>query len=334
MRPLRLRSSEKNRPVNQDLMKVEIPRVSQFAYPNVTRVVASLRFRVSTLPVFGALLAWKAHLLELAIVVGFYLVYIGSRGLMFSDLDSKGLDNAGRIVSAEKWVGIFWEPGWQSWVLDHVDGLALFFNWVYIFTYWPIIIIVGLALYFANRPKYYYYRTVMAINLMFALLIFTVFPVTSPFNLYPHFENTIQVLGPSFYGSQDMASFYNTNAAMPSLHFSWTIILGVLFARSLKGWFKPLGLLYPVTTFFAITITGNHFILDAIAGGLLAGVAFAVMELASRRSLFGIEGTWGAMKGLLVSSRANLSLSWSKNWAKHSALMRRYTLPRRKTAIQ
>jgi hypothetical protein len=28
----------------------------------------------------------------------------------------------------------------------------------------------------------------------------------------------------------------------------------------------------------AITITGNHFILDAVAGGLLAGVAFAIVE--------------------------------------------------------
>ena len=315
-------------------MKVEIPRVSKPAYPNVTRVVASLRLRVKTWPVVGAHFAWKAHLLELALVVGFYLVYIGSRGLIFSDLDSKGLDNAGRVVSAEKWVGIFWEPGWQSWVLDHFDGLALFFNWVYIITYWPIIIIAGLVLYFANRPKYYYYRTVMAINLIFALLIFLVFPVTSPFNLYPHFANTIQVLGPSFYGGQDMATFYNTNAAMPSLHFSWTIILGVLFAQSLKGWFKPLGLLYPVTTFFAITITGNHFILDAIAGGVLAGLAFAVMELASRRSLFGKEATWVTVKGLLFSSWANFSLIWSKNWARQWAVIRRCTLARRKTAIQ
>ena len=122
----------------------------------------------------------------------------------------------------------------------------------------------------------------MVINLVFALVIFMLFPVTSPFNITEYFVNTIQELGPSFYGSPEMASFYNARAAMPSLHFSWTIILGVLFFRTFKGWFKITGVLYPVVTFLAITITGNHFILDAIAGGILAIVSFVLMELGFR----------------------------------------------------
>ena len=43
------------------------------------------------------------------------------------------------------------------------------------------------------------------------------------------------------------------------------------------------GLLYPVMTFFSITLTGNHFILDAVAGGLLAGVSFGAVLLLQRR---------------------------------------------------
>jgi fumarate reductase subunit C len=79
-----------------------------------------------------------------------------------------------------------------------------------------------------------------------------------------------------------MASTYNTNAAIPSLHFCWTVILGVLCLRSLPGWAKYLGFLYPGVTFLAIIITGNHFILDAVAGGLLAGAAFVIVELGLR----------------------------------------------------
>lgn len=315
-------------------MKVEIPRVSRLANPIVTRALASLWSRVHNLPVVCAHSTYRAHVLELALVVGAYLVYMGSRGLAFSDPDAIGLENAGRVVSAEEWVGIFWEPGWQSWVLDHIDGLALFFNWVYIITYWPIIAVVGLTLYISNRSRYYYYRSVVVINLVLALLIFMVFPVTSPFNLTDHLVNTIQTLGPSFYGSSDMASYYNINAAMPSLHFSWAIILGVVFVRTLKGWFKPLGFLYPAMTFFAITITGNHFILDAIAGGLLAGVAFAVMELAFRRGLFAKKRKLQTLKGLLRGSRAQSPIKWPKNWSRQLAVVRRYTLPRRKTATQ
>jgi hypothetical protein len=315
-------------------MLINYARANIGASDNGTRPTDTRRSWIDNMPIVGPHFARKAHLLELALVLVAYLVYIGSRGLVFSDLHGKGLENAGRIVSAEKWVGVFWEPGWQSWVLEHIDGLALFFNWVYILTYWPIIMIAGLALYSANRPKYYYYRTVVVINLVVALLIFMVFPVASPFNLHPHFVNTIQELGPSIYGSQDMAAYYNTNAAMPSLHFSWTVILGVLFVRSLKGWFKPLGLLYPVVTFFAITITGNHFILDAVAGGLLAGVAFAVMEIGCRLGLFGKERNLETLKSLLRSGRAHCPIKWPKYWPRQSAVVRRYTLPPHKTAVQ
>ena len=91
--------------------------------------------------------------------------------------------------------------------------------------------------------------------------------------------DTIQEFGPRFYGSEDMASLYNISAAMPSLHFSWTVILGVLFWNNLRGWRRALALLYPVLTFFAIVLTGNHFILDAVAGGALAALAFGVVWL-------------------------------------------------------
>ena len=301
---------------------------------NVTRTFASLRSRLDRLPSFLAGWTWKAYISELALIFGCYLVYMFTRGLVFSNLDEQGLANAVRVASAEKWAGLFWEPAWQSWVLEHIDGLALFFNWVYIITYWPIIALAGLALYFSNRSQYYYFRSVVLINLILALLIFMLFPVTSPFNITEYFVNTIQTLGPSAYGSADMGSYYNTNAAMPSLHFSWTVILGVVFVRRLKGWFKPLALLYPAATFFAITITGNHFILDAIAGGLLAGLAFAVMELGFRRKVFRGHLKWAALKGLVRSDGAQIAKKWSKTRAKQSALVRRLVFSRRKPAIQ
>ena len=90
--------------------------------------------------------------------------------------------------------------------------------------------------------------------------------------------DTIQVFGPALYGSETMAIFYNTSAAMPSLHFSWTVILGVFWLRTLPGPFKAAGIVYPVLTFFAITVTGNHFILDAVVGGALAGLCFGIVE--------------------------------------------------------
>jgi len=252
--------------------------------------LADMRSRGEQIPFIRNLSARKAHILELSLVVGAYLVYFFTRGLVFSDYSGIGMENAGRIISFEKALGFFWEPGWQSWVLSNAKGFATVLNWTYIITYWPVIVVTGGALYVVNRPKYYYYRSVVVINLVGALLIFMLFPVTSPFNITEYFVNTIQELGPGFYGGSEMAVVYNAQAAMPSLHFSWTVILGVLFMRTFKGWFRIAGVFYPILTFLAIIITGNHFILDAVVGGILAIASFALMELGFRIGFFGFGG--------------------------------------------
>ena len=251
-----------------------------------------IRSRTRNVTALSNLWVWKGHFLELALIIGAYAVYLLTRGLVFSDLDSKGLENAGRVISLEKSLGFFWEPEWQSWILDNARGIAVFLNWVYIVTYWPVIMAMGLVLYTTNRPRYHYYRTVVMITLVIALMIFMLFPVASPFNMTAYFVNTIQELGPSIYGGPEMAAFYNSNAAMPSLHFSWTVILGVVVVRSFKGRVRFLGMLYPVLTFFAITITANHFIVDAMAGGLLSAIAFAVMGLGIWRRLLSVGSVW------------------------------------------
>lgn len=237
---------------------------------------------IDNIPLLPRLWRWKPHFFELGLYIGFYLIYRFTRGLIFPD-ESVGVGNAQRVIAAERSLGFFWEPGWQNWAIDNSIGLVVFLNWVYIITYWPIILAMALALYLNKRGTYYYYRNVLVINLLFALIIFMLFPLAPPFKESVYFVDTIQTYGPSFYGSPQMAAYYNTLAAMPSLHFSWTVILGVLFFRTLKGWFKAVGVLYPVLTFLAITITGNHYILDAVAGGGLAAVSFGLVELAIRR---------------------------------------------------
>ncbi len=216
---------------------------------------------------------------EVALYIGAYLVYVFSRGLVYDNPREVGVFNGGLIADFQQRVGFLWEPGWQAWAMEHVQGIVVFLNWAYIITYWPVILGLAIYLFLRHRSKYYYYRTVVLLNLIVALIAFMVFPVASPFAIPGvGLLDSIQLLGPSFYGSATMANFYNTSAAMPSLHFSWTVILGVYWLRSLPGGFKAAGVVYPALTFFAITITGNHFILDAIVGGVLAGLSFGAVE--------------------------------------------------------
>ena len=229
----------------------------------------------------------RRALAEIALYVGAYLAYVFSRGIGYENVREVAIANGGRIAELQGSLGFLWEPAWQAWAIEHIRAIVVFLNWAYILTYWPVILGLAIVLFLRNRRQYYYFRTVVLLDLVAALLAFMLFPVASPFAIPGvGLVDTIQAFGPTFYGTETMAAFYNTSAAMPSLHFSWTVILGVYCWKTLPGWFKSVGLVYPVLTFFAIVLTGNHFILDAIVGGVLAGLCFGLVEayrLASRR---------------------------------------------------
>ena len=118
---------------------------------------------------------------EFSLYVGAYVVYLVTRGLIHSDTRSVGLVNGQKVVSLQRDLGFLWEPGWQSWALENVEGVVAIMNWVYIITYWPVILTVAFILFIKNRRDYNFYRTVVFINLVGALLIFMIFPVASPF---------------------------------------------------------------------------------------------------------------------------------------------------------
>ena len=214
---------------------------------------------------------WRSHVAELALYVGFYFLYLLLRGLVPGG-EGHALSNAQRVIALEETLGLFLEPTLQEWALD-AQPLVVFLNWVYIITYWPVILGGALALYINRRQVYFRYRNLIVVHLVLALTLFVLFPLAPPFKT-AHLVDTIQLLGPAFYGGEAMAVLYNTNAAMPSLHFSWTCIFAWLFVRELKGWYRYLGVGYPALTLAAIIITGNHFFLDALAGAALIGVAF------------------------------------------------------------
>jgi len=75
-------------------------------------------------------------------------------------------------------------------------------------------------------------------------------------------------------GAPGSDAISNQFAAMPSLHCAWATWCGiVLFCFAKWNWLRIVGLLYPLTTYFVVMGSGNHFILDVIAGVALLAVA-------------------------------------------------------------
>lgn len=221
------------------------------------------------------------HMREVALVVGAYFAYMFTRKLIFTDV-SVAFDNAERVVALEKNLGLFWEPVWQEWAMNTAGGLVLFFNWLYIFTFFPIVATTAIILYVVDRGRYRYFRNVVLISFVVALIIFMLFPLAPP-RMLPGINDTIEMFGPAFYASRELAAYYNAFAAMPSLHFAWTLIFGFMFMQFRWIPLKILGLLYPTVTLFAITITGNHYFLDAAAGGVVMVSSLTLMFLIQRQ---------------------------------------------------
>ena len=73
---------------------------------------------------------------------------------------------------------------------------------------------------------------------------------------------------------------------MPSLHIAWATWSSIaVWWMTTKRWPRALALAYPLLTTFAVIATGNHYLVDALAGAGLTGlVHFALSPIVARRS--------------------------------------------------
>ncbi len=74
-------------------------------------------------------------------------------------------------------------------------------------------------------------------------------------------------------------------AAMPSLHLAWAAWSGLAIWRlSRRWWGRALAVLYPFVTAVAVMTTGNHYLIDVLAGIATMVVSVALVEIALPRS--------------------------------------------------
>ena len=215
-----------------------------------------------------------------------YFLYMFTRKLIFQDVEVIAFENAAKLISLESSLGLFREWQIQRWLLEKAKDAVLFFNWSYIITYWPIVIPSAIVIYKLDFKRYIYYRNVALLSYIIALLVFAIFPLAPPRMIsYAGFTDTIQFLGPAEYNSRDTQVFYNAFAAMPSLHFGWTVLFGVIYFRTGITWLRVLGVLYPALTLFAIVITANHYFLDAVGGAGVIAIAFLMNAVLVRKGI-------------------------------------------------
>jgi hypothetical protein len=219
---------------------------------------------------------------ELALVAAGLLIYYLIRGFV-ADEFAEARAHALVIVQVERALHLFHEPQLQR-LLDGSLLQIQFWNSVYFWGHAPVIIAIGLWLYLQHRSHYSLIRNSFLLSALAGLLVYWLFPVAPP-RLLPGFGfvDTVQRYSSISYQAQSLKPFVNPFAAVPSLHFGWSLLIGVGIIRATPrpiGW--VCGLLLPALMLIAVVATANHFVFDAVAGLVIClgalGVAMALQR--------------------------------------------------------
>jgi PAP2 superfamily len=203
-------------------------------------------------------------------------VYFGVRSLTAGDGET-ATANAHDIVALEQSLGIFVEQQAQAHALD-VPGAMTVVNSIYIYGHWPAIAAVFIWLAWRRPDAYPIYRNALLLSGLIGMAIVALHPVAPPRLMDLGFVDTVTTQTNAYRVLQPPA-FTNPYAAMPSFHVGWDLLVGIALVReSSSRWARAAGRLIPVLMVISVVLTGNHYLLDAVAGDaiVLASLGCAV----------------------------------------------------------
>ena len=214
---------------------------------------------------------------EVLLVTIAFFIYFGVRGLVIERV-AEAERHAEKLVSLERWLGIFWEPRAQDLIVHH-EFLRAAANSVYLYGHGPVILVLALVLYTRHRGVYLWTRNAMLLSGAIGLVIYFVYPVAPPRLLAD--GNFVDTVLDEYHVSRVLMPHFLTNeyAAVPSLHFGWNLLMGVAVWKAFDNvWARIFAILMPAAMLLAIVTTANHYILDAVAGTfvVIAGALLAV----------------------------------------------------------
>jgi hypothetical protein len=211
-----------------------------------------------------------------------YYAYTLARAFVHSAGDA-ALANGTAVMKAEQTLHIYVEP-WLQTKASHVEPLIHGLNWFYVNVHLPAIIGLLIWLYMARRREFQFFRNwFLALNAL-GIMCYVLIP-TAPPRLVPSsgIVDTLFLMSHSNFQGGLLGTFANPYAAMPSLHIAYALFvalsLGLLARHRLV---RLMGFLYPIAMLAAITITGNHWLLDGLGGAIVCGAAYVFVSRLSR----------------------------------------------------
>lgn len=220
--------------------------------------VRRVAIRLAPVGAFYCVYAWLVHWTQKASVVG------------LAERNSVG------IADTERRWHVFVEP----WLSAHsVPGAVVFYDWAQLF------VVVGVLSYLAVGEGEVFWRVArnaLALVAAGGFLVYWLVPVAPPWLLPASY-------GVHSGGLRSLAGVGDLLGAMPSLHTAWAGWVALVLWVVVPGRLRWLAVANLVVTMYVVLATGNHFVVDVVAGELLAYSACRASSWISLR--FGLGGS-------------------------------------------
>ncbi|MDH3724892.1 MAG: phosphatase PAP2 family protein [Thermoleophilia bacterium] len=216
---------------------------------------------------------------EIGIFVAALLVYQGSRAFVIGDT-STAFQNAAGVVEWEKSYGLFFELSIQRWALANIE-LVEVLNYFYLSAHWIVTTAFFVWLWHRRKGVYPYVRNAFLLANGIALTIFMVYPVAPPRLMRSSgFVDTLNRVSDVDLHGGLLSGWFNPYAAVPSMHFGYSIMIALVAMWLIRAWpLRFLALAYPAVVFITIVGTGNHFVIDAVAGTAVVAAGFVLIAM-------------------------------------------------------
>jgi diacylglycerol O-acyltransferase / wax synthase len=219
---------------------------------------------------------------ELAIGLGVYGAYLLARRAANDERGRRAAArNAARLVALERRLGLHVEPAVQQVLVRH-RRLCHALNAGYVTLNVLLTIGLPIALFRRGHPRFPWLRRSVALSVLGASPIFVAFPCNPPRTL-DGFHDTIKEISGVDLDTGPVAQLYNPIAAFPSIHMAFAVVTAAgVWELAANPALRAAAVAYPPAVAFTIFATGNHYVLDALAGSALGLAAVRVSQALER----------------------------------------------------
>jgi hypothetical protein len=229
--------------------------------------------------------AWTAirGVREIVLIGGTYTLYDLTRYLVAGDHD-QAFRHGHSVLRLEQRIHLDPEHVLNRFFSAHL-AIGLPADYIYATLHYILTPLILLWLWRRYPGSYSFARTLLIITTLIGLVGFALFPVAPP-RLLGGFIDTMAKY--SHYGwwstagsaPRGFGADTNQYAAMPSLHVGWALWSGYQLVRHGKHRVtQALGVCYPLVLSVVVMGTGNHYLLDVLAGVAVVGIAAVITNL-------------------------------------------------------